>query len=181
MPNQKYQGFTLIEILVVMFIVGVMLLATSYSFSPKSDKNSVKTNIITLQNKLQYALDYATFNQQILALTVHETGYFFSDYHANNSTQTIIDKQATNTWQPLTNIPNLSSDNWQAKDKISHIGLILDGIDVVIEFLDNEEEEIPPPHIIIFPNYETNDFLLNILDNSGQEYSIDAKKINEFR
>lgn len=172
--DRHYKGFTLIEILVVMFIVGIMLLAVGSRYTPSKHQDSLLNNVNTLQGKLQYALDYTTFKREVLALTIHQTGYYFSNYHKN----------ASQTWQPIATQKDLNPVLWQDLERINHIDMVIDNTSVVIDDLKDltqEEKEKLPPHVIIFPNYETTDFSITLLDKEGEEKSLDSKTINRIR
>lgn len=165
--SQAQRGFTLIELLVVVFIIGILL--SNVSLVPHS-KNTLPDQLSQLDSKLAYALDYATFNQQVLGLYISPTGYTFFSYDDTYATQSFIQTGATNTWLP-TNIIELKSNAWVDLEKIVLIDLIADDQSILIE--EPVADEPILPQIIILPNYEFTNFLLSLTNNGNQTFVLD--------
>ncbi len=175
--NNKYykQGFTLIELLIVIFILGIILLVFTYSINPNKQLNQEQDNIINLNNKIQWVLDYSAFSNRIFALTIAEDGYFFSEYFPTNENN--ISSQATTTWKP-TNNANLSQTLWQ-NIKINHINLIIEDTSIAIDNL-KEARKINMPHIIILPYYELSPFQLTLFNEEGNELILNNNQVLSF-
>ena len=164
--NWRQFGFSLIELLIVMFIMGFLLSNINLNFNNTFD--SAK-QLAEFKQQFHYALDYTTFSRQILGLSIDEQGYAFLSYHpptkpaspTNNEDNTQA-KEPTSTWQIISDITQLEPQNWHNAEEIAFMDLVVDEQSVVIT---TKKERHQKPQIIILPNYEYNSFLLTITNN----------------
>lgn len=71
------RGFTLVEILVVLFIVGIIVAVALLSFGTLGDDRNLETEARRLSTLLQMATDDATIQGRDFGLEVMQTGYRF--------------------------------------------------------------------------------------------------------
>ena len=69
-PFAKYPGFSLIEVMVVLFIMGLATGAVMLSYSGESGQDLLKKQTQRLQVVFNMASDYAVLNQKQLGLRV---------------------------------------------------------------------------------------------------------------
>lgn len=71
------RGFTLVEILVVLFIVGIIVAVALLSFGTLGDNRNLETEARRLSTLLQMATDDATIQGRDFGLEIMQTGYRF--------------------------------------------------------------------------------------------------------
>jgi general secretion pathway protein H len=77
------QGFTLIEMLIVLAIIGVMAGAVSLGIGSVTRAPSVETEARRLATRLQAAADDAMLGDGLIAFTVEKNGYGFATVAAD--------------------------------------------------------------------------------------------------
>lgn len=135
--STKNAGFTLIEVLIVIIIVGVVMTFVSLNIGAKP--SSAKHAAQQLQSLLELARDEAILKGQVLGWQMSSQNYSFSRYK-------------NKTWQPLTADKLLRSYNLQPELEYK---LLLDNSKVKI----NDKSL---PQIILLPDGSINDFSLFI-------------------
>lgn len=128
----KHRGFTLIEILVVVFVMIVILglASLNFNFNPKNQLKSHGQQIIKL---LQIARDQAVFQQQTLMLVAEKNTLMF--FYFDNQTQ---------EWHALK-----KTDNFFRDRKLPQ------GVSITLE------GEIPS-QIMILPSGELSEFVMRL-------------------
>jgi general secretion pathway protein H len=71
------RGFTLIEVLVVMVLIGIIISMASLSLNPRDESELLKQDIKTLQALLHLAREEAIIKQRLLGLVFDKKGYQF--------------------------------------------------------------------------------------------------------
>ncbi|WP_404401641.1 type II secretion system minor pseudopilin GspH [Idiomarina seosinensis] len=154
------QGFTLIELMLVMAIIGLMATSVMFVAPGSSGSQSSPQNLaITLKEQLQYAREHAMVRQQPLGLHFDEQGYRFVRWQ---------DQQ----WQPfnqrgMRERQFADSMRWQLQPTASDF-LALQGADSEPLFesedkpQDGEESVSWQPQVMILPSGEMTAFRLQI-------------------
>ncbi|NWN90553.1 type II secretion system minor pseudopilin GspH [Marinobacter adhaerens] len=79
-PNLNNRGFTLIEILVVLVLVGLLASLAVFTMGGNSQQRALKNQVRELYLLMQTASDQAVLNNLELGLVLEETGYRFVAY-----------------------------------------------------------------------------------------------------
>ncbi len=85
-PSQRYhQGFTLIEIMVVVTIIGIMTGIIALSVASKDPQKELNKEILRLKTIIEMAQEEALFSQQEIGIIVDEQGYKFVRWTTPNA------------------------------------------------------------------------------------------------
>lgn len=76
----KTNGFTLLEVMIVVFIIGIITSLAVYSMSPIGPARETKSEAQSLMATLDYAQQQAIISHQPYGLVVHDSGYQFFVY-----------------------------------------------------------------------------------------------------
>ncbi|PCJ46874.1 MAG: type II secretion system protein GspH [Moraxellaceae bacterium] len=74
------KGFTMIEIMVVMIIIGIMTAAVALNVAPNDPARNLKKEAVRFVAVVAQAVDEATFQQRELGIVTTEDGYKFIRY-----------------------------------------------------------------------------------------------------
>ncbi|MFM2480597.1 type II secretion system minor pseudopilin GspH [Celerinatantimonas sp. YJH-8] len=74
------RGFTLLELLLVIALIGIGSSVVIYSMGPNSTQQASEQKVRFLAEQLRFARDQAVLNQQPLGLNLTDNGYRFYDY-----------------------------------------------------------------------------------------------------
>lgn len=150
MPVQKQSGFTLIEIIVVVVIIGVFAVVMTLSFGDASARQSEQylQRILALVN---LATEQAVFNSRDYGLSFRKDGYHFYELEDGR-------------WKYLTSDRMFKERELPAG--LTH-SLYLEGIKVVLE-----EETKARPQIFITSDGEISFFRLDVSDNRQHIYRL---------
>ncbi|GHE99838.1 type II secretion system minor pseudopilin GspH [Thalassotalea profundi] len=78
--SHKNKGFTLIEVLVVIVVVGLMVAAVQFSFNSNKPESELQQESVRFAGVFDLAAQYGLLNNVELGLVVHESGYSFVGY-----------------------------------------------------------------------------------------------------
>lgn len=156
--NKQQSGFTLIEVIVVIAIIGFVLTIATISIGDPQVKRMKQTSE-RFTALIQLAKEQAIFNSQEYALSVWDSGYAF--YTLNEDGWVLV---ADDRIFRVRTLP----------DGIEH-ELYLDGVKVV---LSNEDKK--KPQIFITSDGEISPFQLDITDFDEWTYQISFDELGEF-
>lgn len=162
------KGFSLIEIMVVLVIIGTMAMIAVVNFTPSSEDDRLEKEARRFQQVFDLAVDFAVLNQQQLGLRIEpeDNQYLFL----------FLDDEQK--WQPITNQQLFSS---QTLHEDLGLELQLDGLpwinedglfdqsvfdeelsvsDEETQIGEEEEEQQEPPQVFIFSSGEFTPFSL---------------------
>jgi len=156
-------GFTLIEMLVVLIIIGIVVTSVTLSIRTDDRGEKMETEMRRIQALLKLASEEAVMQDEDIALRVSQDSYSF---------EVLSDKG----WQPI------------ADDKVFRQRKVVEGTELALKVDDLEidfgkqqeaagENKIPPPRIFILSSGEIMPFelILRTLDQSLQ-YSLKAQQ-----
>jgi type II secretion system protein H len=112
----KQTGFTLLEILVVVLIIGIVSTMAGTLLLPGFDQRQLRIQLETLTDKLKLAQHRAILTGRPYGLMVDSTGYFFATYRQQQWTPSYekgLEKM------PLTGLYSVSNPLY-AEDKNTH-------------------------------------------------------------
>ncbi|MEP1448520.1 MAG: type II secretion system minor pseudopilin GspH [Paraglaciecola sp.] len=169
-PLAKHLGFSLIEVMVVLFIMGIATSAVVLSYSGESGEDLLKKQTQRLQVVFNMASDYAVLNQKQLGLRVEDKDniYYFMYLDDEQEWQKIDFDETFNEHQlpemyslelSLTDLPweteesLFSSDGFDEELSVSNEG---------VEIGDEEEKKLDPPQVFIFSSGEITPFSITL-------------------
>lgn len=165
-PFSKHSGFTLIEVMVVLLIMGLATGAVMLSFSGESGRDLLIKQSQRLQVVFNMASDYAVLNQRQLGLRVeaNKNHYYFmyldeeQEWKKLEFDATFGEHQLPDLFSielTLTDLP------WETEDSFFEAGvfdeelsLSSDGVDIGNE----EDKQLDPPQVFIFSSGEITPF-----------------------
>ena len=163
MRYHPQSGFTLIEMLVVLVIIGIIVTSVTLSIPTDDRAQLMETEMQRIQALLKLAREEAVMQDEDLALKVSENSYSFE----------ILGEKG---WQPISD------------DRIFRERKVVDGTELALKVDDLEikfgqqqeaagEDKIPPPRIFILSSGEIMPFelILRTQDQSLQ-YSLKAEQ-----
>ncbi|MBL4632077.1 MAG: type II secretion system minor pseudopilin GspH [Paraglaciecola sp.] len=167
-PLAKHAGFTLIEIMVVLLIMGLATGSVMLSYSGESSQDLLKKQSLRLQAVFNMASDYAVLNQRQLGLRVDDEqhSYYFMYLDEQEEWQKLdLDKTFAEHTLPeqfsldlsLTDLP------WETEDSLFSSSSFDEELSVSsdrVEIGDEEEKKLDPPQIFIFSSGEITPFSL---------------------
>lgn len=169
-PIAKHAGFTLIEIMVVLLIMGLAVGTVMLSYSGESGRDLLKKQSQRLQVVFNMASDYAVLNQRQLGLRVEkkDNSYYFMVLDEEQEWQKIeLDKTFAEYQLPelfsldmtLTDLP------WETEDSLFNSDAFDEGLSVSedgVEIGKEEEKKLDPPQIFIFSSGEITPFSITL-------------------
>lgn len=156
MQNSKHRGFTLIEMVTVVFIIGVLFTMASLSVTQHSDK-TLEDEAKRLHALLQLAGEEVVLTSTDLALRLSPTGYEFELF-------------AGDQFQPLEGDKILRKRDFPAEMELE---LELWGQEV--SFADEEN----PPRIFILSSGEMTPFKLSLTLEDSKPYVVSGDLIGQ--
>jgi len=163
---QRYRsqsGFTLIEMLVVLVIIGIVITSVTLSIHTDDRSEKMETEMRRIQALLKLAREEAVMQDEDIALRVSEDKYSFE----------ILGEKG---WEPISD------------DKVFRERKVVDGTELALKVDDLEidfgkqqeaagDDKIPPPRIFILSSGEIMPFelILRTVDQSLQ-YSIKTQQ-----
>jgi general secretion pathway protein H len=169
-PFAKHIGFSLIEVMVVLFIMGIAAGSVMLSYSGESGQDLLKKQSQRLQVVFNMASDYAVLNQRQLGLRVEnkDNSYYFMYLDEEEEWQRLeLDKTFDEHQLPelfsldlsLTDLP------WETEESLFSSDAFDEGLSVSndgVEIGDEEEKKLDPPQIFIFSSGEITPFSITL-------------------
>jgi len=160
-PARRARGFTLIEILVVVVIIGIVTVGAILSLSVLGHDDQLDTERDRLVDLLNYARDEASLQTRELGLYCTLDGYRFVEFDP-----------LTNLWQDVTEDDALRAR--QLPDGL-HMNLSVESHDVVLKTSGDAQKaretdaQNYKPHVMIFSNGDLTSFVLT-LEREGTDH-----------
>lgn len=159
------RGFTLIELMLVMAIIGLIATAVMFTLPTTTNSQTTPQNLtVTLQQQLQFAREYAMVQQRPVGLHFADRRYHFYQYREQQ-------------WQPLQKRgfkPGYLTDGleWQLEPLAGNLvqqqeqtsAQDLWANDEADESQQQDEEQAPVPQLMILPSGEMTAFQLHVYD-----------------
>ena len=169
--KNRLVGFTLIEVMLVLLIMGLAAGAVVMNYSGENAQDRLKKQTQRLQVVFNMAADYAVLNQRQLGLRVEaeDNTYYFMYLDEEQDWQKLeLDQTFANHTLPeefdlalsLTDLP------WDTEESLFSDGGIFDEELSVsndgVEIGDEEEKKLDPPQIFIFSSGEITPFSITL-------------------
>lgn len=166
----KHAGFTLIEVMVVLLIMGLATSAVMLSYSGESGQDLLKKQTQRLQVVFNMASDYAVLNQRQLGLRVEDedNSYYFMYQDEEQEWQKL---ELDNTFAEHT-LPDsfslelsLTDLPWETENSLFSSGIFDEELSVSndgVEIGNEEEKKLAPPQIFIFSSGEITPFSITL-------------------
>lgn len=164
------KGFTLIEVMLVLLIMGLAASAVIFNYSGETGPDLLKKQSQRLQVVFNMAADFAVLNQWQLGLRVEQgkNSYYFMILDENEDWQKFaLDQTFDNHQLPelfsidlsLTDLP------WQADESLFSSGIFDEELSVSsdeVEIGKEEDKKLDPPQIFIFSSGEITPFTVTL-------------------
>jgi general secretion pathway protein H len=171
-PFAKHAGFTLIEVMVVLLIMGLATGSVMLSYSGESGQDLLKKQTQRLQVVFNMASDYAVLNQRQLGLRVEDDNndysYYFmyldeeQEWQKLEMDQTFAEHKLPELYSldlSLTDLPWETEESLFSSDAFDEeLSLSSDGVEIG----DEEEKKLAPPQIFIFSSGEITPFSITL-------------------
>ncbi len=153
------RGFTLIEILVVMFIVGLMFSLAVLKVGEGGQQENVRREAERFRALLMLAQERAVLEAREFSISFTEDGYGFL----------VLEEDA---WQSITDDELFRDREWP-----EGVSFELTANDLPVELVDPEDEEKgPTPHVLVLSSGELTPFELRVYAGDGAiAYRIEGK------
>ena len=166
----KYTGFTLLEVMLVLLIMGLATGAVVLSYSGENGQDLLKKQTQRLQVVFDMASDFAVLNQRQLGLRVDD----------NNNSYYFMYQDEDQEWQKLEldttfaehQLPDLFSLElfltdlpWDTEDSLFSGGVFDEKLSVSndeVEIGSREEKTLEPPQVFIFSSGEITPFSITL-------------------
>ncbi|WP_371194343.1 type II secretion system minor pseudopilin GspH [Glaciecola sp. SC05] len=169
--SRKHQGFTLLELILVIAVIGLIVSVVSYNVIGKDPADDVEQETRKLQVLFDMASDYAVLNQKQLGLRVDLEKVTY-EFVALNDEQ---------RWRPIETQPIFAMHElpefvsleliledlpWQNEDSLFDTKVFDESLSVSDEGVEigNEEDiEPPPPQILLLSSGEITPFEIRLI------------------
>ncbi|MFT4808227.1 MAG: general secretion pathway protein H [Paraglaciecola sp.] len=169
-PFAKYAGFTLLEVMLVLLIMGLATGAVVLSYSGENGQDLLKKQTQRLQVVFNMASDFAVLNQRQLGLRVEDdnNSYYFMYQDEEQEWQkleldtTFAEHQLPDLFSLtlfLTDLP------WETENSLFSSGVFDEELSVSndgVEIGNEEEKKLAPPQIFIFSSGEITPFSITL-------------------
>jgi general secretion pathway protein H len=165
----KYTGFTLLEVMLVLLIMGLATGAVVLSYSGENSQDLLKKQTQRLQVVFNMASDYAVLNQRQLGLRVEDDdNYYFmyldeeQEWQKLEHDQTFSEHQLPELFSlqlSLTDLP------WETEDSLFSSGVFDEELSVSsdgVEIGNEKEIKLKPPQVFIFSSGEITPFSITL-------------------
>lgn len=148
--HSNSKGFTLLEVMVVIFLIGVATSIVLFNAFSASQSDRLKEQVQRLQVVFDMASDFAILNQQQLGLYVDQEAqtYHFALLDDEQRWQPITDQDAFSEYQlpePFTLELVLDDLPWQDEDSLFDRGVFDESLSVSEDGVEIGEDDAPPP------------------------------------
>ena len=169
------RGFTLLEIILVIAVIGLIVSTVSYNVIGKDPADEVEQEARKLQVLVEMASDFAVLNQRQLGLRIDDKdmSYEFVALDEEQKWRPLASQQGSHDIFALREMPEYLSlelilDNlpWQSEDSLFDSGVFDETLSVSDESVEigNEEDiEPPPPQILLLSSGEITPFELQLV------------------
>jgi len=162
-------GFTLIEIMVVLFVIGISVAVVTLNFSGTDPKEALQKKVQRFQIVFDMVSDYAVMNQMQLGLRIEpeQGSYYFMFLNDEDKWRPITTDELFSEYQleedyylelELDNLPWIDEDSLFNSDGLFDEGLSVSEDET--EIGEEEEQEPDPPQVFIFSSGEFTPFSL---------------------
>ena len=169
-PFAKYAGFTLLEVMLVLLIMGLATGAVVLSYSGENGPDLLKKQTQRLQVVFNMASDFAVLNQRQLGLRVENANnsYYFmyqdeeQEWQKLELDSTFAEHQLPDLFSLelfLTGLP------WETENSLFSSGIFDEELSVSndgVEIGNEEEKKLDPPQIFIFSSGEITPFSITL-------------------
>jgi general secretion pathway protein H len=166
----KHSGFTLLEVMLVLLIMGLATGAVVLSYSGENGQDLLKKQTQRLQVVFNMASDFAVLNQRQLGLRVEDNNnsYYFMFLDEEQEWQKLeLDNAFAEHRLPelfslelfLTGLP------WETEASLFNSSVFYEELSVssdAVNIGDEEEKKLDPPQIFIFSSGEITSFSLTL-------------------
>lgn len=171
LPSKHTQhGFTLLEIMLVLALMGLIMATVSYTVFSKNIEQEIEKEVQRLQVVFNMASDYAVINQSELGLRLDEEKQSYEFVKLNDDER----------WIPIDGVKHfeirelpegvqidlvLEGLAWQEEDSLFDNRIFDEELSVrdeAVDIGDDEDKEPPPPQIFILSSGEITPFELTI-------------------
>jgi general secretion pathway protein H len=169
-PFAKYAGFTLLEVMLVLLIMGLATGAVVLSYSGENGQDLLKKQTQRLQVVFNMASDFAVLNQRQLGLRVDDANnsYYFM-YQDEEQEWQKLELDTTFAEHPLPDLFSmelfLTDLPWETEGSLFSSGVFDEELSVSndgVEIGNEEEKKLDPPQIFIFSSGEITPFSLTL-------------------
>jgi general secretion pathway protein H len=169
-PFAKYTGFTLLEVMLVLLIMGLATGAVVLSYSGENGPELLKKQTQRLQVVFNMASDFAVLNQRQLGLRVENgnNSYYFmyqdeeQEWQKLELDNTFAEHQLPDLFSLelfLTGLP------WETENSLFSSGIFDEELSVSndgVEIGNEEDKKLDPPQIFIFSSGEITPFSITL-------------------
>jgi general secretion pathway protein H len=169
-PFAKYAGFTLLEVMLVLLIMGLATGAVVLSYSGENGPELLKKQTQRLQVVFNMASDFAVLNQRQLGLRVENANnsYYFmyqdeeQEWQKLELDSTFAEHQLPDLFSLelfLTGLP------WETENGLFSSGIFDEELSVSndgVEIGNEEDKQLDPPQIFIFSSGEITPFSITL-------------------
>lgn len=190
----NHKGFTLLEVVLVLGLIGLILASVSYSFLGENKEKQIRKEVQRLQVLFNMASDFAVINQLELGLRLdlEKQTYEFVTIDPDQQWVSLahIDEQLKHF--ELTELPQgvyldliLDGFAWQQDDSLFDARLFDENLSVSndrVNIGEDDEQRPPPPQIFILSSGEITPFELLIayqaqeIDETNFEYVLEGRE-----
>jgi general secretion pathway protein H len=169
-PFAKHAGFTLLEVMLVLLIMGLATGAVVLSYSGENGPDLLKKQTQRLQVVFNMASDFAVLNQRQLGLRVEnaKNSYYFmyqdeeQEWQKLELDNTFAEHQLPDLFSLelfLTGLP------WETENSLFSSGIFDEELSVSndgVEIGNEEDKKLDPPQIFIFSSGEITPFSITL-------------------
>lgn len=168
----KVHGFTLIEVMVVLAIMGIAASVVIFSSFGVSEAEKLETQANRFQVIIDMASDFAVLNQQELGVRIEpkDNEYYFMLLDEDQNWQLLDAVEIFKTYQlpePFTMELELEDLPWIEEDNLFSDGIFDETLsfdeDRVEIGVDEEEKKLPPPQIFLLSSGDITPFSLALI------------------
>lgn len=166
----KYTGFTLLEVMLVLLIMGLLTGAVVLSYTGENSQDLLKKQTQRLQVVFNMASDFAVLNQRQLGLRVEDENntYYFMYLDEEQEWQK-LELDATFAKHRLPDIFSLelflTDLPWEVEESLFSSGVFDEELSISndgVEIGNEEEKKLEPPQVFIFSSGEITPFSITL-------------------